>query len=88
MQDGIMTLRNASTAERDMSKKKDYTGLIDEKFHKATMTKPRAGTVKQLIEILSQLPGDLPVDKEQRDLVVFNVAGQNSGAHLSFTEDN
>ena len=67
--------------------KKDFRALIDEKFYKGGVQKPRAGTVKQLKELLNELPEDLPIDEDQRDLVVMNAGGQNNGAHLSFTED-
>ena len=45
---------------------------------------PRAETVAELREILKELPGDLSIDPEKSELVVFNVGYENP--HLSFRE--
>jgi len=63
-----------------------YIDTVPEKFYKQTIA-PQADTVGELINLLSELPSDLPINQGYgaggTAIVVFNIKHE---AHLEFLE--
>ena len=63
-----------------------YFDTVPEKFYRQT-TAPQADTVGELIDLLSELPADLPINQGYgaggTAVVVFNI---RHDAHLEFLE--
>lgn len=64
---------------------------IDEKFTNGNLNQPVACTVGELIEILKELPPELPISDDGRhasmEVVVFNVDGDDTHMSLEQIEE-
>lgn len=58
---------------------------VPKQFYRGDMAKPVAQTVGELIDELSRLPSDLPVDPYE-DGVALTVYNIDMDAHLAFSE--